>query len=241
MSDATQQPPAHDEYADDLAAYALGALGDDEAARLRVHLETCERCRDHLRWLAPAVDLLPHTVEQLTPPPDLRKSMMAAVRAEAPVTTGDRPRHQRRSRWRGWSGLILRPATAAVAGVMLVVGAVAGYLLHEPTGGESTSMLAVHAAATAPRASGVLERQDGSGILRVQGMPTLARDQVYEVWVQRDGTLQPSSLFVLRRNHSGDAAVPGPLDNADDVLVTKEPRGGTSQPTSAPLLRVELQ
>ena len=35
----------HDELRDDLAAYALGALEEDEAERLRPHLETCEDCR----------------------------------------------------------------------------------------------------------------------------------------------------------------------------------------------------
>jgi hypothetical protein len=71
-------------------------------------------------------------------------------------------------------------------------------------------------------------------------MPSLERDQVYEVWVQRDGRLEPSSLFVPRRNHSADAAVPGQLNGADAVLVTKEPRGGSRRPTSAPLLSVQL-
>jgi hypothetical protein len=60
------------------------------------------------------------------------------------------------------------------------------------------------------------------------------------VWVQRGGTMEPSSLFSVRRNHSGEAAVPGPLDGADAVLVTKEPHGGSTQPTSRPLLSVSL-
>ena len=58
--------------------------------------------------------------------------------------------------------------------------------------------------------------------------------------MQRDGTLQPSSLFVPRRDRTADAAVPGPLDDADAVLVTREPRGGSRQPTSAPLLQADL-
>jgi hypothetical protein len=60
------------------------------------------------------------------------------------------------------------------------------------------------------------------------------------VWVERDGKPQPSSLFVPRRDHSADAAVPGQLNGADAVLVTKEPRGGSKHPTSAPLLSVKL-
>jgi hypothetical protein len=63
---------------------------------------------------------------------------------------------------------------------------------------------------------------------------------VYETWVRRGNGVEPSSLFTLRRNRSGDAAIPGPLEGADAVLVTAEPRGGSSQPTSRPLLQASL-
>jgi hypothetical protein len=36
-----------------------------------------------MRWLRPAVDVLPATVEQLTPPERLRESLIATVRGEA--------------------------------------------------------------------------------------------------------------------------------------------------------------
>ena len=81
------------------------------------------------------------------------------------------------------------------------------------------------------KASGTLARDGSSASSSVQGMPTLASNQVYEVWVQRGRKLEPSSLFAPRTNHSAEAAVPDGLDGADAVLVTKEPRGGSRQPT----------
>jgi anti-sigma factor ChrR (cupin superfamily) len=68
---------------DDLAAFALGALDRAEAVEVERHLDACERCRDELHWLAPAVDLLPSSVPQLEPPPRLRRGLMRTVRAEA--------------------------------------------------------------------------------------------------------------------------------------------------------------
>jgi hypothetical protein len=65
--------------------------------------------------------------------------------------------------------------------------------------------------------------------------------EVYEVWVQRNGRMEPSSLFVPRHDRSAEAAVRGPLEGADAVLVTREPLGGSPEPTSQPLLRAELQ
>ena len=239
MSARFDHPAGHDELRDDLAAYALGALEEPEVERLLAHLEGCEECRRALRWLAPAVEMLPRTVEQFEPPPRLRESLLETVRAEAAPAAREPPRPARESSWRRLGVSVWRPATAVVAAAMLVVGAVAGYLIGQPNGGRTTTLQA-QAMPNAPRAHGVLERDGGSGILRVQGMPTLASNQVYEVWVQRDGDLQPSSLFVPRTNHSADAAVPDGLDGADAVLVTKEPRGGSKQPTSSPVLSVQL-
>lgn len=236
MSETPDGGRSHERHRDDLAAYALGALEETEAAELRRHLEGCEECRRQLRWLQPAVDVLPRAVPQRDPPPRLRKRLMATVRAESrEAALGGRHRGRR------WDpGSLLRPATALAAGAMLVAGGVGGYLLHQPTG-EGTSVVAARPnQRLAPAASGTLERRDGSAILHVEGMPALARDRVYEAWVQRGGSMEPSSLFTLRRNRSGDAAIPGPLEGADAVVVTAEPRGGSPQPTSTPLLRASL-
>jgi anti-sigma-K factor RskA len=239
MSDRFRQPAEHEEFRDDLAAYALGALDEPEAERLRAHLEGCEECRRQLRWLEPAVELLPRTVEQLEPPERLRASLLDTVRAEAAPEAHEPSRAAPEGWWHRLGLAVWRPATAVAAAVMLVIGAVAGYLIGEPNGGGS-STLEAQAMPNAPRATGTLALDGSSGILRVQHMPTLASNQVYEVWVQRDGKLQPSSLFVPRKDRSADAAVPDGLDGADAVLVTKEPRGGSAQPTTSPVLSVQL-
>jgi hypothetical protein len=136
--------------------------------------------------------------------------------------------------------MFLRPATAVAAVALLLLGAAAGYLLNEP--GDSSSVIAARPTSAAPSSlSGTLERGDGSAILTMSRLPALPRDDVYEVWVERDGTLEPSSLFVPRRDGSAEAAVPASLDDADAVLVTREPRGGSQAPTSRPLLRADLQ
>jgi anti-sigma-K factor RskA len=239
MSERSGDSLGHEELRDDLAAYALGALEEPEAERLRAHLEGCEECRRRLRWLEPAVDLLPRTVEQLEPPARLRESLLETVRGEAAQAAREPPRAARESWWSRVGVAVWRPATAVAAAVMLVIGAVAGYLIGEPNGGGTTTLQA-QAMPNAPKARGTLAREGNSGILRVRGMPTLASNQVYEVWVQRDGRLEPSSLFVPRKDRSAEAAVPGGLDGADAVLVTKEPSGGSMQPTSSPVLSVQL-
>ena len=91
----------HDRHRDDVGAYLLGALPDDEAARLRAHLETCHVCRDELEQLRPAVDALPRSVAQFEPPPSLKAALMETVEAEA-----RRPaRRHAPGRLAGWRGL----------------------------------------------------------------------------------------------------------------------------------------
>lgn len=62
---------------------------------------------------------------------------------------------------------------------------------------------------------------------------------MYEVWAVEGHDPRPQSTFVLRRNGSANAAVPH-IGDATAVLVTREPQGGSTHPTSAPLLRAAL-
>lgn len=225
---------------DDLAAYALGALPQAEATALERHLAGCESCRDRLVWLRPAVDQLPVAVEQLTPPERVRESLMATVRAEAAsAAAAERSRPEQRSWWEGLRQTMLRPATGMAVAIVLVVGVAAGYLLRGGNEGELIPADAV--SASVPSASATLERTGDDAILHVNDLPALANNEVYEVWVQRDGEMEPSSTFVLSGDGTAEAAVPGPLDDADAVLVTAEPRPGSEQPTTEPLLEATLE
>ena len=247
---------------DDLAAFALDALPAEEADELRDHLETCESCRARVRWLRPAVDLLPASVEQRTPSESLRESVLTIVRDEAGAgaaaepnrehdLASDRERDPGRSRtawWRSLGGYALRPAGALAAVILLAGGGGVGggYAIW---GGEDEPRSELRSQYIDPEVpepgladvvSATLEVHGNSGTLHVQEMPKLSPDEVYEVWVDRDGVMEPASVFVLRRNGTAEAAVPGPLTGADAVLVTRERRGGSQQPTNPPLLRAGL-
>lgn len=237
-----------DRLRDDLAAYALGALPQDEAGQLEAHLEGCARCRELLRWLDPAVDVLPAAVPQLTPPAALRENLMTVVRSEAEASAGPGNRDRTREPW--WRRLgapVLRPAGALVATLLLVAGLAGGYLIrgegaHDPDQAPTfVEAKAIGSLGGDPSVSATLELNDGSGTLHVNELPKLPRDRVYEVWIERAGVMEPSTVFVLDKKGAGAAAIPGPLAGADRVLVTAEPRGGSQRPTSPPVLAAPLQ
>ena len=234
----------HEGMYDDLAAYAVGALSPDEAAELERHLDDCESCRARLRWLEPAVDMLPASVEQVTPPDSLRQRLMATVRAEAAEQAeAAPPGAEPKRRWfGGWTSFIFRPATAMAAVVLIVAGVAAGYALrgHE---GEATTTVAARAVSPQDEnaVSATFEHGDDSGTLHVRELPPIDPDEVYEVWVQRDGAVEPAGTFVLGMDGSAQANVQGPLNEAEAVLVTREPRPGSEQPTTRPVLEAPLQ
>ena len=227
---------------DDLAAYALGALAGDELTHLEAHLDGCEHCRARLRWLIPAVDVLPATVEQRSPPPRLRENLMATVRAEAASAEApQRAERPRESWWSGLRGFMLRPATGMAALILLVAGVGAGWALRgSDTVEPSTTVVEAEPLTDSAPVSATLERTGDSATLHVHELPPIADDEVYEVWVERDGMMEPSSTFVPSSDGTAVAAVAGPLEGADAVLVTREPRGGSPQPTTDPLLSAPL-
>ena len=75
--------PHDDRFMDDVGAYLLGALDNDELVLFEDHLEGCDRCQLDVARLSVGRDALPRSVDQLAPPPALKAALMETVRAEA--------------------------------------------------------------------------------------------------------------------------------------------------------------
>ncbi|MGI9020634.1 MAG: anti-sigma factor domain-containing protein [Solirubrobacterales bacterium] len=242
----------HEERRDDIAAYTLGALEPAETADIEAHLAGCDACAEYLRWLQPAVDLLPAGVEQMRPPETLRANLMDAVRADRRTEAfGGRPAQAKR-RLFGLGGLSLRPALAfaAVAVAVLAGGAAVGYLVSDSdrvvsdSDGGQRDFIEAKAVGTAPAGTLAATLEHGAGgdaILHVQRAPALAPGNVYQAWVSRGDAMEPVSSFRLRDDGTADAALGDGLGGAEAVLVTEEPTPDSPQPTSLPILRANLK
>jgi hypothetical protein len=238
----------HTTYTDEVGAYLLGALSDAERASFEAHLAGCAECRDEVERLRPAADLLPRSVEQVEPPPSLKRALMEIVEGEARERSvaGDSaaPTRRRRrplgDRLRG----LLGPMRPALAAGVLAAGLLVGYGVAQLGGspGSRTEVASVNKNVL-PDASGRLEiKDDGEdgGILEVHGMPSPRRGQVYQAWVERDGMIEPEPTFEVGADGSGAVAVPDDLSQADAVHLTREPRGGSRAPSEKPILTVRL-
>ncbi len=229
----------HHAYRDELAAYALGALEPGESVELERHVADCPECREYLFWLDPAVGLLPASVEQRPAPKRLKRALMAEVNAD--LKAAHRAKRERERADRGLWGTIWRPVTAAAAAAVLIAGVVGGYVLRGDEAPERTLIEAT------PLEDGVgarmavsLERVGDRGTLHVEELPGLPMNRVYQAWIQRDGVMEPSTTFVVDRNGGTEVAVEGALDGASGVYITREPEGGSEEPTPPVLMKALL-
>jgi len=232
----------HDIHEQDVGAYVLGALSDEEHTRFVRHLRECHVCRDEVDRLQFAADALPRSVTPLTAPRQLKAAIMGEVEADVrerePVSLGRRlldrlPR------------LPAVPAKVAsvTAAVLLVVGIVGGFGLSQVTdGGQERTVTASFDTDRVANGSGnlVIGGDDtAGGTLRVHGMPSLRENETYQVWLQRDGEVIPKAMFSVTDNGDGLTAVDD-LDGAERVMVTREPAGGARSPSGPPVVSVKL-
>lgn len=234
---------------DEIAAYVLDALDEREVRTFEEHLDGCSECAERLRWMSPAVDVIPASVSQQAPPPELRERLMAIVNEEAGVaespTRASAPADRKRRWLPSFDGFAMRPALAGAAAVLLLVAGVAGYGLRDESGGSDVQTFAAVSESSGSLASGSLEVDGDEGSLHVENLPPTQRGEVYQAWVQEPsgkegGTIRPSSVFVVSDDGSGDVSIPHGLGGAAKVMVTREPEGGSEKPSENPVLTAEL-
>jgi anti-sigma factor RsiW len=228
----------HTTYRDEVAAYLLGALTDAERSAFEEHMAGCPDCRDELERLRPAADVLPRSVEQIEPPPSLKRSLMEVVEREARAAgTAEPGRRPLGERLRG----LLRPVRPMLAAGALAVGLLIGFAVAQLSGGdEGRTVTASVNQQVLPQASGRLEVHGNDAVLEVRGMPSPGRGRVYQAWVQRDGMVEPQPTFEVGADGRGAVAVPEDISGAQAVLLTREPRGGSRAPSEKPILTVRL-
>jgi anti-sigma-K factor RskA len=235
MTGEDPRASAHDRR-DDAAAYVLGALDSTELDEFRAHLQSCTACRDEVSEFQRTADLLPMAAPQVPAPKSLRRRVIRAARAEqASARAASRPgRESRYARtwFHGRPGLAL----AGVAAVLVAFGAV------EISGPGGTSTRVIQASVIGSPGSAQLRLAGGQAQLVVHHLNAPPAGEIYEVWLKRPHRVPTpaGALFGVSTTGDGDVAVPGNLHGVAQVMVTREPAGGTSTPTHSPVILAQL-
>jgi len=154
-----------------------------------------------------------------------------------------------RSRW--FSRPIAIAAAAAAAVVLFVGGTFLGSAL---TGGDSfqeqqaSALAAINAAPDAQRATADVEGggtatlvwsgQLGQSALVAKNLPSLPNDKTYELWYIRDGKATAAGTMMPGNAPATWRVLDGKMAAGDTVGVTVEPRGGSTQPTTNPIVAI---
>ncbi len=238
--------PGRDRFDDLKEAYALGALSEEERQEFEDYLAAHPELRAEVDDLKSVANLLALAPQEYEPPPELRRNLMDRIAASSPgATLADRPPRQGVLRRLFGPGGLVAATVLALAFVGLFVWNVS---LH----GENEAMRdELQAQRTTYELQGtgadrdvrgeVVRIGDERAVLVAENLPSAPEGKVYEAWLMRDDIPEPAGLFEPTRD-GGAAAAPieGSLRDADAVAVTVEPSGGSSAPTSDPLLTADI-
>jgi anti-sigma-K factor RskA len=241
----------HEQFAEDLALYALGSLPGDERVALEKHLEGCNGCRRELEQLRGDMALMALSTAGPVPPQRARQRLMESVARE--------PRGASIAAKSGWWTLVPWVAAAALA-----VGLIALWLqnsdLRQTIAGlrdQTTRRMAelqrareivstltatdamrvtLVAAKTPPQPQGkaIYVRDRSTLIFLASNLQPLQPQKAYELWlIPTSGAPIPAGVFKPDA-HGSAVVVNPPLPagvEAKAFAITVEPEGGSTTPT----------
>jgi len=231
-------------------AYAVHALDEDERREFERHVKVCPACAREVAEFRDTAARLAVAVSE-TPSADLKRRVLDAIVTvrqlppEVPAVVEDTPAVPVR---RGTRFRLLAAAAAVV-----VMGALGGVAVDQwqdartaerAAGAERARSARIEAVITAPDAvqasapvagggTGrvIVSRALDTGVVLMSGLPTLTNSQVYQGWYNDDGHMR--SIGLIR---PGAALVASSVDRASGIGVTVEPAGGSTQPSSDPIV-----
>ena len=239
----------HERFDELKDAYVLGALPDREQRELEEYLAAHPERQAEIDELSGVASLLALSPTEQEPPPELRRSIMDVVEAEA-----QRPPARSRPRLAGIGEFFSIRNLALGAAALLVIGLIVwNMLLQEQVGdlqgevarlqeSQESQMVALAGTGAAQQAKvELMIVDDHKPVLMAEGMPRAPENKTYQIWVIEGDVPQPSGLFEPNKAKATVAVVVNkPLDEGDVIAITIEPDGGSQQPTTDPMLSAKL-
>jgi hypothetical protein len=230
-------------------AHVLDAL-DDPAEQLRFarHLRRCQACAAEVRGLREVATSLA-LAATAEPPSVMRDRVMAAVRRTRQLPPEvDHDARSRRPR--------MIPVLAAVAAVAVVLACLLGIRLYSTQRQLSAAQArarAINAVLSAPDAR-ILSARTVSGAVAtvvvsaarrdltvaVAGLRPLPDGEVYQLWLIGPPRTRSAGLLPAAVGGRAGPVLATGLVSPDKLGMTIEPAGGTNQPTTSPLMVLQL-
>ena len=245
---------AHEQFADDLALYALNSLGGEDRVVLESHLATCPGCRRELEQLRGDGALLALSTTGPRPPARSRQRILDAI-AREPAVLSKKTVRVRGSIW-AWLGWAVAAFAIAIAVVLWQANSIlkqsldASLNLNEKNEREFKDLFRVLAPIRSPKAQRVTLvpvkkppqpqgkvfylRNSNSLVLIANNLAALPPQKAYELWlIPVRGAPIPAGVF--KPDARGGATVVNPPlppnTEAKAFAITIESEAGASTPT----------
>jgi anti-sigma-K factor RskA len=241
----------HEQFAEDLALYALGTLQGEERAALEKHLEGCAGCRRELEQLRGDMALMALSAAGPVPPQRARQRLIEAVARE--------PRRATTAARSGWWTLVPWAAAAALAVGLIALWVQNSNLQRTIAGLQDASArqlaelqrareivstltatdamrVTLVAAKTPPQPQGkaIYVRDRSTLIFLASNLQPLPPQKAYELWlIPTNGAPIPAGVFKPDA-HGSAVVVNPPLPagvQAKAFAITVEPESGSAAPT----------
>jgi hypothetical protein len=233
-------------------AYVLDAVEPAEQARFEHHLRRCKPCGHEVRGLAETATGLAMAVA-MEPPAQLKERVLSAVAVTRPLPPAADRRHRAREALRqAWIPRLAVAVAAVSVAVAVALGAVGLSTRHELDSARAQNQ-AISAVLAAPdariitqattvggTATVVVSRAEQKIIFTTAGLPPLPAAKVYELWLIGPPQIRRAGLLPAPSAGKTSPLLASGLVAGDKVGVTVEPAGGTSKPTTTPILLMSL-
>ena len=239
-------------------AYALHALEAEEAAAFEAQMAESEATRNEATELADTAVLLGLAVAPETPPAALKASIMAQLAStpqldrESAATDAPFPGRAEAKAQARWFQRPVNAIIGVAAAVALIIGggvAVNAISANVTQSAAANQLAAIQAASDSQSLKGtvagggkatlVYASSLKSAALIVEGMNALPANKVYELWYINDAGARPAGTFSVGPDGKMWQVLEGEMDHGDAVGVTVEPHGGSTTPSTDPVLMIE--
>jgi anti-sigma-K factor RskA len=232
--------------------YALDAIDGPERERFEHHLSRCSACDNEVRGLQETATRFALAVSA-QPPDGLKERVMTAAARTRQVPPVPHLHARPPEPGTAWVRRLAMPLAAACLVIAVVLGVLLG-MARSQLDTARTQQRQVAAVLNAPGARLVSVRTSVGGLATVvaasrlheliftsNGMPGLPSSKVYQLWVMgANGSATSAGLLARAADGSTSPVLAAGLVRGDRVGVTVEPAGGTSKPTTTPIVVISL-
>lgn len=231
-------------------AYVVDALTGEELDEFERHLQQCASCAEEVRGLRETTARLGLSTA-IEPPAWMRRQVLAAASRtrQLPPSSGrllnrDAPRRATRLR-RSLPRTVAGVAMAAAIVVLAVLQVnTRDQLQHAQQGSQQVAAVLTapdaHVESSSTSVGGtvtvVISRRDREAVITTADMPAPSGARVYQLWVMTPSGAARSVALLSGSTGATAPVLAADVQPGDRLGITVEPAGGTSRPTTKPIV-----